>query len=201
MALLFLTALFALLTAAPPVQADASVSTTPGIERQGSVYEVLRDVPKDPEHCRAACDSNEKCVAYTYYKPWEKDPAAHCWLMDKTAPAWTNECCVSGTKTGRLDTGVRVFTDLALRHDGAEAPGMAQGQDLGLDLCLDEGFECGWPAAHAYCAAKGAGKALDYQVKRAAPPTRALAGGPICTGQFCHRITKITCDAEPGPAE
>lgn len=59
------------------------------------------DLPAaDPELCRAACDDDAQCKAFTYVKPGFQGPSARCWLKAPVAPpARPNEaCCVSGAK-------------------------------------------------------------------------------------------------------
>ncbi|MGF1456119.1 MAG: PAN domain-containing protein [Alphaproteobacteria bacterium] len=177
------------------------VTLVEDLERQGTVYDVRRDVAKDPERCRAACAEDERCVAFTYYRPPEEpEGKAHCWLQDTLVPAWTSECCVSGVKSGAAKTDGTVFADIGLAKDEAvlvQTAGSDEAETpLGLDLCLDKGFDCGWPVAHAFCTREGLGEAVDYIVERSAPPTRSLRGGPVCTGEFCHRIRSVTCASD-----
>ncbi len=181
------------------------VSFVEDLERQGSVYKVLRDVEQDPELCRQACAEDDQCRAFTYYRPPEPEGQAHCWLQDTLVPAWASKCCVSGIKSGAQTRGTRVFTDIAMTQDtpilmpasqeetAAQTDQDASAASPGLDLCLNEGFECGWPVAGAFCARQGLGEAVDYTVQRSAPPTQSIKGGPICTGSFCHRIKTVTC--------
>lgn len=67
--------------------------------RLGSDYKSI-DLPSpDPELCRAACDEDPKCKAFTYVKPGLQGPSAKCWLKDPVPAARPNEgCCVSGVK-------------------------------------------------------------------------------------------------------
>ena len=69
------------------------------VNRLGSDYQSFDLPTADPELCRAACDDDAKCKAFTYVKPGLQGPAARCWLKDVVAAARPNEpCCVSGVK-------------------------------------------------------------------------------------------------------
>jgi hypothetical protein len=67
---------------------------------------------------------------------------------------------------------------------------------LPLDGCLHFARECGEPAASAWCASKGLGKATDFKGYRTVPQTYVLGDGTACisgpTGS-CGTFTSITC--------
>jgi hypothetical protein len=66
--------------------------------RLGSDYRSF-DLPSDdPELCRAACDQDVRCKAFTYVKPGLQGPAAKCWLKDPAPALRLDQCCVSGIK-------------------------------------------------------------------------------------------------------
>jgi hypothetical protein len=67
---------------------------------------------------------------------------------------------------------------------------------LPLDGCLYFARECGEPAASAWCASKGLGKAIDLQGYRNVPQTQVLGDGKVCTAGpagVCGTFTSITC--------
>ena len=75
-----------------------------------------------------------------------------------------------------------------------------------LDGCLYLQRECGEPAASAWCASKGLGKATNYTGWRNVPKTCVIGDGSVCnagaTGT-CGTFTSITCSGAggvgPGP--
>jgi hypothetical protein len=68
--------------------------------RLGGDYRSFDLPAADPELCRAACDDDDKCRAFTYVKPGFQAPVARCWLKGPVVPpARINEgCCVSGVR-------------------------------------------------------------------------------------------------------
>jgi hypothetical protein len=71
----------------------------PRVNRLGSDYKNFELPDADPELCRAACDDDPKCRAFTYVKPGLQGPKARCWLKDPVpAPRKDEDCCVSGVK-------------------------------------------------------------------------------------------------------
>lgn len=69
------------------------------VNRLGSDYKSFALPAADPELCRAACDDDAKCKAFTYVRPNLQGPSARCWLKHEVAVARLNEgCCVSGVK-------------------------------------------------------------------------------------------------------
>lgn len=68
------------------------------IDRAGGDYRSL-EVPPDPtgEPCKAACDADDKCRAWTYARPgYFGTPAALCFLKDRVKPPRHRPCCISG---------------------------------------------------------------------------------------------------------
>lgn len=69
------------------------------VNRLGSDYKSFDLPDADAELCRAACDDDPKCKAFTYVKPGIQGARAKCWLKDPVPAARPNEgCCVSGVK-------------------------------------------------------------------------------------------------------
>jgi len=67
------------------------------IDRFGGDYRNL-DVAADAsgEPCKAACDADNKCRAWTYARPGYVGPAARCYLKDKITRPRHKPCCISG---------------------------------------------------------------------------------------------------------
>ncbi len=76
----------------PPIGA-----TEFGIDRVGGDY---RNFELPPDHtggaCRAACQGEGKCRAWTYQRPGYTGPAARCFLKDRIKPPRRKPCCISG---------------------------------------------------------------------------------------------------------
>ena len=67
------------------------------IDRNGGDYrnlEVTPDAAGAP--CKAACDAESKCRAWTYVRPGYIAPAARCYLKDKITRPRHKPCCISG---------------------------------------------------------------------------------------------------------
>lgn len=189
--------LFLALTIAPAAvgaQPTEAVSTEKGLERLLGLNDRQAEGPSNLGECQKACEEDESCRSFTYIKPKKADGKGQCWVRDTVTPGWSASCCVSGVRTDAIPAQAQIFEDIAMgpsSEDGTTAQGASK--TVGLDLCLENGLVCGWPTAHAYCKDQGLGAALDYTVKRQAPPTLPLDGGGRCTGVFCHRIKSITC--------
>ena len=70
----------------------------PGTNRPGSDYRSF-DLPSpDPQACKAQCDREGQCAAWTYVNPGVQGPAARCWLKHSAPGARGDSCCVSGTR-------------------------------------------------------------------------------------------------------
>jgi hypothetical protein len=67
------------------------------IDRTGGDYRDL-EVPADPngEPCKAACDAEAQCRAWTYARPGYVGPEARCFLKSHVMPPRHKACCVSG---------------------------------------------------------------------------------------------------------
>jgi hypothetical protein len=75
------------------------LSMEPDTNRPGHDYKNFMMSQADPEICRAACEADPGCQAYTYVKPGVQDDKARCWLKNKAAPAQPASCCISGART------------------------------------------------------------------------------------------------------
>ena len=67
------------------------------IDRGGGDYKSV-DIASDPTglSCKAACDADNKCRAWTYVRPGYGGAAARCYLKDKVKPPHHKPCCISG---------------------------------------------------------------------------------------------------------
>jgi len=68
-----------------------------GIDRFGGDYRNF-DMTSDPDGdaCKQACDSDNRCRAWTYVRPGYIGPGARCYLKDKLKPPRHKPCCISG---------------------------------------------------------------------------------------------------------
>jgi hypothetical protein len=67
------------------------------IDRLGGDYRYF-DIPPDPSAaaCRAACEGENKCRAWTYVRPGYIGASARCYLKDRIKPPRRKPCCISG---------------------------------------------------------------------------------------------------------
>jgi hypothetical protein len=67
------------------------------IDRFGGDYRNL-EIAADASGaaCKAACEAENKCRAWTYVRPGYIGPAARCYLKDKITKPREKPCCISG---------------------------------------------------------------------------------------------------------
>ena len=67
------------------------------IDRIGGDYRNI-EVPADPagEVCKAACEADAGCRAWTYARPGYLGSDARCFLKDRVMPPHHRPCCISG---------------------------------------------------------------------------------------------------------
>jgi len=67
------------------------------IDRIGGDYKSVELAP-DPTGlaCKAACEGEPRCRAWTYLRPGYAGPTARCFLKDKVKPPRRRPCCISG---------------------------------------------------------------------------------------------------------
>ena len=67
------------------------------IDRTGGDY---RNMPvaaePDGQACRAACEADNRCRAWTYVRPGYNNSTPHCYLKERVTPPRRKPCCVSG---------------------------------------------------------------------------------------------------------
>ena len=60
----------------------------------------LRNLELPPDStgnaCKAACEADSKCRAWTYLRPGYAGPAARCFLKNQVKPPRRRPCCISG---------------------------------------------------------------------------------------------------------
>ena len=67
------------------------------IDRFGGDYRNLETAPDAAgAPCKAACDAENKCRAWTYVRPGYIGPSARCYLKDKITRPRHKPCCISG---------------------------------------------------------------------------------------------------------
>ena len=67
------------------------------IDRYGGDYRHFETSP-DPTGavCKAACEADGKCRAWTYRRAGYGAPVARCFLKDQVKPPRRRPCCISG---------------------------------------------------------------------------------------------------------
>src|SRR6266850_1510263 len=72
-------------------------SGDPAICAAGCDYRNLEVAPSATgETCKAACDAETQCRAWTYVRPGYLSTEARCYLKDHVMPPHHRPCCVSG---------------------------------------------------------------------------------------------------------
>jgi hypothetical protein len=67
------------------------------IDRVGGDYRYFETAPDAAgAPCKAACDAENKCRAWTYVRPGYIGPGARCYLKDKITRPRQKPCCISG---------------------------------------------------------------------------------------------------------
>jgi hypothetical protein len=67
------------------------------IDRTGGDYRNLEVAPSATgETCKAACDADTQCRAWTYVRPGYLSTEARCYLKDHVMPPHHRPCCISG---------------------------------------------------------------------------------------------------------
>lgn len=82
----------------PPSPPIGPVSVEPNTDRPGQDFSNFAVPQANPDVCRLACESERRCVAYTYVHPGLQGPNAVCWLKAAVPPPVQNTCCISGKR-------------------------------------------------------------------------------------------------------
>lgn len=64
--------------------------------------------------CAQACNSDDRCEAWTYVKPGIQGPMARCWLKTAVPAAIASNCCISGSRSTSGATWRHVGTEYEL---------------------------------------------------------------------------------------
>jgi hypothetical protein len=88
----------------PAFTNNCCVSGVPGrvfesdIDRPGSDYNNFDLAADDPNLCKEACENDRpQCRTWTFVKAGFQGPNPRCWLKNAIPPAFTNNCCTSGS--------------------------------------------------------------------------------------------------------
>jgi hypothetical protein len=66
------------------------------IDRGGGDYKSVELDDPTGLACKAACEADNRCRAWTYLRPGYGGPAPRCYLKDKVKPPRHKPCCISG---------------------------------------------------------------------------------------------------------
>ena len=75
-----------------------------GTDRPGADYTSFNVAP-DVYVCKAACENDDKCQAFTYVHPGVQGPSARCWLKVAAPNPISSGCCYSGVKQITRENG------------------------------------------------------------------------------------------------
>lgn len=68
----------------------------------GGDYRAIDMATSNPERCRAACEKEAACLAWTLVKPESPGGMGYCWLKNSIPEATREDCCISGLKGATL---------------------------------------------------------------------------------------------------
>jgi hypothetical protein len=68
------------------------------INLRGADYANFTPQSAEPALCQKACQSDERCAAWTYVKPHLQGNLARCWLKARVPPQSRDACCISGVE-------------------------------------------------------------------------------------------------------
>ncbi len=103
--------------------------TTPTVTSSGPAWTLNTNYPggdfrsidmatSDPTPCKAACDKDARCKAWTLVTPTEPGGMGYCWLKDSVPELVREECCISGLKgAGGAATGQTTSSKYKLEMD------------------------------------------------------------------------------------
>lgn len=87
-----------------------------------------------PTLCRDACNSKQRCLAYTYIRPGARGERAQCLLKDRVSAPVENRCCISGTKGAQRAHQALHAIPLTLKWHGWTPDGSRHRFRLGVKL-------------------------------------------------------------------
>lgn len=191
---------FSLVAALAPA---AAADLEPDANRPGSDYRNFNLASPDPHACKAQCDADGQCRAWTFVKPGHQGPQARCWLKHAVPNAVANGCCVSGTKAaaparaGMEPTTDRPGGDYRNFDLGRADPQLCKDQCDGEAQCKAWTYvRPGVQGQAARCwlknvvpAARPSDCCTSGLVVRAAPPPPPQAGGDPCNAD-CDKMCR-----------
>ncbi|MBI4874482.1 MAG: DUF4412 domain-containing protein [Acidobacteria bacterium] len=87
----------------------------------GGDYRSIDMATSDPTACKAACDQDAPCKAWTLVKPTEPGGMGYCWLKDSVPPAISEDCCISGLKgASGASTGSQSGFEMNIDRGGSD---------------------------------------------------------------------------------
>ena len=92
------SSIFVLLTAAAAATTHAQTTLEFGVDRPGADYYSFDLVTPDANTCRAVCENDSQCQAFSYVRPGIQGPRARCWLKSAAPNRVGSGCCISGAR-------------------------------------------------------------------------------------------------------
>lgn len=172
--------------------ASANETTTEsGIDRPGGDYKNFDLEPSIAGFgpCKAACESDAKCVAWTFVKSGVQGPKARCWLKNSSPNQVRSSCCVSGT-----------IIQKPIKHTGrggATAPSSLGSRVLAyavrqLGKCVDGNGKIREP-----CPPLAMGQSGDGECTHLVQAALASVGARFTSGSYVWG-TKVNAPYQPG---
>jgi hypothetical protein len=87
------------LVVAPQLAAPRATTAEERTNRSGGDYRRFA-APRGLEECRAACEADATCRAYTFVRPGIQAADGMCWLKSSIPEPTVDDCCTSGVKGG-----------------------------------------------------------------------------------------------------
>lgn len=134
----------------------------------------------DVAQCRAACQGDGQCVAWTWVRPGIQGANGNCWIKGSIPPQEYNNCCISAVERQAPISQRMTFEQP--RVDGHF-----------VDHCQQWAQNCDGGGAQLYCQRAGYARAVAWD--RFSPgQTIVLGSGQVCTGGFCVGYSRIICE-------
>jgi hypothetical protein len=87
---------------AQPAASSTAASSSPAWKLNtnypGGDYLSIDMATSNPTACKAVCDKESRCKAWTLVKPETPGGMGYCWLKDSIPPEVREDCCISGLK-------------------------------------------------------------------------------------------------------
>jgi hypothetical protein len=106
----------------------------------GGDYRSIDMATADPTACKAACDKDAPCKAWTLVKPGEPGGMGYCWLKDTIPPATSEDCCISSLKGAAGGSGgsqaSKYQLEMNVNRNGADFHDFAPAR-ASADVCAE----------------------------------------------------------------